>query len=124
MMSAQNRITFLTMKLDLKTREYKKLCIELEEVKKKEKISEEELFILKDKFQKNHDEIVEINKELKKLKEAVKVKRKDNEYKQESLFQKNNNKIKEKDEKQKLVIKKKSSIITKILEKLRGLLKK
>ena len=123
MTQTQNKIILLTMKLDLKAREYKELEKELEEVKKKEQVSNEELFKLKDKFQKNHDEIVEINNKLKKLKE------KDNElgdrsFRQENLFNRNKEyKVNEEDNKE-LVVKKEKNIITKLIQKLKLLLKK
>lgn len=123
MTQTQNKIILLTMKLDLKAREYKELEEELEEVKKKEQVSNEELFKLKDKFQKNHDEIVEINNKLKKLKE------KDNElgdrsFRQENLFNRNKEYKVSKEDNKELVVEKEKNIITKLIQKLKLLLKK
>lgn len=123
MTQTQNRIAYLTMKLDLKVREYKQLCKKLEEVKKKEQVSNEELLELKDKFQKNHDEIVEINSKLKKIKE------KDNEledkhFRQENLFNRNKEYEVNKEDNKELVVEKEKNIITKLIEKLKLLLKK
>lgn len=122
MTQTQNKIVLLTMKLDLKAREYKELCKELEEVKKKEQVTNEELLELKDKFQKNHDEIVEINNKLKKLKE------KDNEseyksFRQENLFNRNKEYKVNKEDNKELVVEKEKNIITKLIEKLKLLLK-
>lgn len=123
MTQTQNKIILLTMKLDLKAREYKELCKELEEVKKKEQVTNEELLELKDKFQKNHDEIVEINNKLKKLKE------KDNEleyksFRQENFFNRNKEYKVNKENNKELVVEKEKNIITKLIEKLKLLLKK
>ena len=122
MTQTQNKIILLTMKLDLKAREYKELCKELEKVKKKEQVTNEELLELKDKFQKNHDEIVEINNKLKKLKE------KDNEseyksFRQENLFNRNKEYKVNKEDNKELVVEKEKNIITKLIEKLKLLLK-
>lgn len=123
MTQTQNKIVLLTMKLDLKAREYKELCKELEEVKKKEQVTNDELLELKDKFQKNHDEIVEINNKLKELKE------KDNEledksFRQENLFNRNKEYKVNKEDNKELVVEKEKNIITKLIEKLKLLLKK
>ena len=68
----QTKLVGLTMKLDLKTREYKKLCEKLDELKKR-KIdpNDERLLKIKELFKKNHDDIVEINKQIKKIKETM-----------------------------------------------------
>lgn len=67
---SQTRLVGLTMELYLKTREYKKLCDKLDEIKEK-KIdpNDERLLKVKDLFQKNHDDIVEINKQISEIKE-------------------------------------------------------
>lgn len=122
MTTIQKRIVFLTMKLDLKAREYKELCLELDRIKNEEQVSNEELLELKSKFQKNHDEIVEINRELKGLKE------KDNDlgnksFKQEDLFKKGK-KINNYEEKNKeLLVKKDTNIIVRLIKKIKRLLK-
>lgn len=67
---SQTKLIGLTMELDLKTREYKKLCDKFNKLKEKNIDSnDEKLLKLKDLFQKNHDEIVEINNEIRKIKE-------------------------------------------------------
>ena len=66
----QTKLVGLKMELDLKTMEYKKLCNKLEELKKYNvNPNDKRLLKVKDLFQKNHDEIVEIKKQLRELKE-------------------------------------------------------
>ncbi len=123
MTQTQNRIVFLTMKLDLKAREYKELCLELDKIKNKEQVSNEELLELKNKFQINHDEIVEINKELKELKEKDSD-LKNKSFKQENLFNRNKEFNENKEDSKEIVVEKEKNIITKLIEKLRLLLKR
>lgn len=64
----QTKLVYYTMELDLKTREYQNLCAELEEIKKKGiDPNDESLIVLKEKFEKNFQEIKNIKDELKKL---------------------------------------------------------
>ena len=64
----QTKLIGLTMELDLKTREYRKLCDKLDQLKKYDiNPNDERLLIVKDLFQKNHDEIAEINRQIKNL---------------------------------------------------------
>ena len=67
---SQTKLVGLTMKLDLKAQEYKELCDELERLKT-EGIdpNDNKLLGLRDRFQSNHNEIVEINKQIRSLKE-------------------------------------------------------
>ena len=91
---SQTKLVGLTMELDLKTREYKKLCDKLDELKER-KIdpNDERLLAVKGLFQKNHDDIVEINKQIKKIKdtEDIKEKQKLEKYNPEDIFNKKNN---------------------------------
>ena len=66
---SQTKLVGLTMKLDLETRNYKKLCEKLDKYKA-EKIDEndEKLYELLNEFQENHNKIVEIKQQLKELK--------------------------------------------------------
>jgi len=65
----QTKLVGLTMRLDLKSREYKKLCNELEILKRNNiNPNDEKLLKLKQLFQENHDEIVKINKKIEELK--------------------------------------------------------
>ena len=68
---SQTKLVGLTMELDLKTREYKKLCNKLDELKEK-KIdpNDERILAVKELFKKNHDDIVEINRQIKEIKET------------------------------------------------------
>ena len=88
---SQTKLVGLTMELDLKTREYKKLCYKLDELKER-KIdpNDERLLAVKGLFQKNHDDIVEINKQIKKIKdtEDIKEKQKLEKYNPEDIFNK------------------------------------
>ncbi len=64
----QAKLVELTMELDLKTREYRKICDKLEKLKKYNiNPNDERLLHVRDLFQKNHDEIVEINNKIKEL---------------------------------------------------------
>ena len=64
----QTKIIGLTMQFDLKVREYNKLCNTLEELKKTNiNPNDKRLFKLKKLFQKNYDDIVDINKQILKL---------------------------------------------------------
>lgn len=65
---SQTKLVGLTMKLDLKTREFRKLCEELDKLEK-ENIDEndERLIKLKKEFEENQTEIQNINTQLEKL---------------------------------------------------------
>jgi len=66
---SQTKLVGLTMELDLKAREYKKLCDKLEKLKQGNiNPNDEKLLKLKQLFQENHDEIVKINKKIEELK--------------------------------------------------------
>lgn len=66
----QTKLVGLTMELDLKTREYKTLCDKLDKLKEnKIDPNDERLLAVKELFQKNHDDIVKINKQIKELKD-------------------------------------------------------
>ena len=111
---SQTKLVGLTMELDLKTREYKKLCDKLDELKER-KIdpNDERLLAVKGLFQKNHDDIVEINKQIKKIKdtEDIKEKQKLEKYNPEDIFnKKNNNNIIQEEKKDILVVETKKNI--------------
>lgn len=70
---SQTKLISLTMKLDLKSREYKELCDELEQLKECNiDPNDKRLLELKELFQKNHDEIVKINGEIRVFKGRMK----------------------------------------------------
>lgn len=64
----QTKLVGLTMELELKTREYKKLCEKLDNLKQRGiDPNAKELIALREEFIKNNKEIIEINEQLKKL---------------------------------------------------------
>ena len=65
----QTRLAILTMELEFKVKEYKRLCSILDELKK-ENISPNDgkLVTLKELFVSNYKEIAEINKEISSIK--------------------------------------------------------
>ena len=69
----ETKIVGLTMQLELKAMEYKKLCNEFDDLKKKNiDPNSKKLVSLMEKFIDNQEEILKINKELKKLKKEGK----------------------------------------------------
>ena len=71
----QTKLVGLTMELDLKAREYEILCNKLEQLKKNNiDPNDEKLLYMMQLFQKNHSEIVEINKEINKIKDNEEIK--------------------------------------------------
>ena len=90
---SQTKLVGLTMELDLKTRKYKKLCDKLEQLKHSDiSPNDEKMLELKQLFQKNYDEIAEINKQIKELKETEEFieKQKLEQYDTTNLFKRNN----------------------------------
>lgn len=93
---SQTKLAGLTMELDLKTREYKKLCDKLEKLKQSDiNSNDEKLLELKQLFQKNHDEIVEIDRQIKKLKETEELieKQKLEQYNSDDIFKNKSKKV-------------------------------
>ncbi len=122
----QTKLIGLTMELDLKAREYKKLCNKLEKLKEDNiDANSSELLELKNLFQINHDEIVEIKKQLKILKENEEVIEKQllEHYDASKLFKKVKNVPINDEETNMVVVEKKKNIFMKILEKIRNILK-
>ena len=121
----QTKLVGLTMELDLKTREFKKLCNKLEELKKENiEINDEKLSNLKIRFQKNQEEIEQINKQLKELKENEELIEKQNKekYSYENLFKIKNN-ITKTDEKEELslnLVSTKKNIFARIIDKIKS----
>ena len=125
---SQTKLVGLTMELDLKTREYKKLCDKLDELKER-KIdpNDERLLAVKGLFQKNHDDLVEINKQIKKIKdtEDIKEKQKLEKYNPEDIFnKKNNNNIIQEEKKDILVVETKKNIFIRFIERIKKFLSK
>lgn len=125
---SQTKLVGLTMELDLKTREYKKLCDKLEQLKQNNiNPNDEKLLELKQLFQKNHDKIVQINKQIREIKhtEETKDKQKEEQYNPENLFKRNNkNRLEQNKEENtnKSIVKVKESIFKKIMNKIKQIL--
>ena len=126
---SQTKLVGLTMELDLKTREYKKLCDKLDELKEK-KIdpNDERLLAVKDLFQKNHDDIVEINRQIKEIKETeeLKEKQKLEQYNPENIFnkKKDTSKTKKEENMDISVVQSKQNIFVRFIEKIKSFFKK
>ena len=79
---SQTKLVGLTMELDLKAREYKSLCDKLDKLKEnKVDANDDRLLVVEELFQKNYDDIVKINtqiKELKRKNDISKVNREEN----------------------------------------------
>lgn len=120
----QTKSVGLTMELDLKTREYKKLCNKLDDLKEnKIDPNDERFLVLKELFQKNHDDIVKINSQIKELQVAEKLKEKQRleKYNLENVFNKKNNvsKIKKEGNMNISIVQTKKNIFTKFIEKIK-----
>lgn len=64
----QTKFAGLTMQLDLKTKEYKRLCDKLDKLKASNiDENDERLIVLKDLFELNNKQIVQINRKLNEL---------------------------------------------------------
>lgn len=124
----QTKFIELTMELDLKTREYNKLCEKLEQIKQSNiNPNDIKLLELKKLFQKNHNDIVQINKQIKELKknEELKEKQKFEKYDTANLFNKTTNNLKE-TEKENMniaVIETKKSILQRFIDKIKKIFK-
>lgn len=126
---SQTKLVGLTMELDLKTREYKKLCDKLDELKEKRiDPNDERLLVVKELFQKNHDDIVKINRQIKEVKEKeeLKEKQKLEQYNLENIFNKKNDTSKTKQEENMdiSVVQSKQNIFVRFIEKIKSFFKK
>lgn len=126
---SQTKLVGLTMELDLKTREYKKLCDKLDELKEKRiDPNDERLLAVKEWFQKNHDDIVEINRQIKEVKETeeFKEKQKLEQYNPENIFNKKNDTSKTKKEENMdiSVVQNKQNIFARFIERIKSFFKK
>ena len=118
----QTKLVGLTMELDLKTKKYKKLCDKLEQIKQsKINPNDERLLKFKQLFQENHDEIVEINKQIRKLKDEQEVidKQKLEKYSTENLFKRNNENICLSKEENISVIETEKNVFIKFIKKIK-----
>ena len=119
---SQTKLVGLTMELDLKAREYKKICDELDRLKEK-KIdpNDERLLEVKELFQQNHDDIVKINAQIKEIKETEEniKSNKVEKYDLEKVFNKKKDKMKVNTEI--AIIEDKKNIFYIILNKIKNL---
>lgn len=125
----QTKLVGLTMELDLKTREYKKLCDKLDKLKEnKIDPNDERLLVVKELFQKNHDDIVKINTQMKELKETeeLKEKQKLEKYNPENIFnkKKDTSKTKKEENMDISVVQTKKNLFTRFIEKIKSFFKK
>lgn len=113
------------MELDLKTREYNVLCEKLDKLKENNiNENDEQLIKLKDEFQKNYDEIANINKQIKELKELIDKKEleKIETYNIDNVFKKRAvNNISKKAVAEDLDLVKKENFFTRLINRLKGL---
>ena len=125
---SQTKLVGLTMELDLKVREYNILCKKLEEFKKEDiDPNDIKLIELRDQFQKNHDEIYEINNQLRMLKNQENnniIKNKELFLKKETKNYKKNNENTVNNKQMITAENKKELFITKILKKIIDFFKK
>lgn len=125
----QTKLVGLTMELDLKTREYKKLCDKLDKLKEnKIDPNDERLLVVKELFQKNHDDIVKINTQIKEIKETeeLKEKQKLEQYNPENIFnkKKDTSKTKKEENMDISVVQTKKNLFTRFIEKIKSFFKK
>lgn len=122
---SQTKLVGLTMELDLKVREYNMLCKDLEIVKmKKIDPNDVTLLPLKDKFQKNHDEIVDINRQISELKERIEIEKNNLKVKsEEEMFKKEKEKNKNDNENSLPILPNKRKWFLKIIEKIKNIFK-
>lgn len=120
----QAKLVELTMELDLRAREYKKLCDKLEQLKEKGINPNDKILIgLQQAFQKNQNDVLKINKQIEKIKKQDKIIEKQNleKYNQEILSK---NKEEKPNKEISLVETKKKNIFMKIWDKIKIIIKK
>ena len=106
------------MELDLKTRKYKILCDKLDKLKENKIDPNDERLLV------NHDDIVEINRQIKEIKEIEehKEKQKLEQYNPENIFNKKNDTSrtkKEEDMNMSVLLAHKESFFSKIISKIK-----
>lgn len=123
---SQTKLIGLTMELDLKAREYNKLCDKLEQLKQNNiNPNDERLLKLKQLFEQNHDEIVEINRQIKELKETEELleKKMMEQYEPANLFKRKNKSSEENENMNMLVVETKKSIFARLIESIKRIFK-
>lgn len=125
---SQTKLVGLTMELDLKAREYKQLCDKLEKLKEMNiNSNDKKLLELKELFQKNHDEIVEINKQISELKEKEEIieKQRLEKYNTDNIFKRKNTISNNKEENISMIVaENKKNIFQRLIEKLKKIFSK
>lgn len=122
---SQTKLVGLTMELDLKTREYKKMCDKLEQLKQSYiNPNDEKLLELKKLFKKNHDEIVEINRQINELKEKEKLieKQKLEQYDTANIFKRKNNNFSKSYEEKNInisIVETKKNVFAKLIQRIK-----
>ena len=83
----QTKFVGLTMELELKTKEYKNLCDKLDKLKASNiDENDERLLVLKDLFDLNNKQIVEIKRQLEELKNSKEIE--EEKYNADDIFKK------------------------------------
>lgn len=113
------------MELELKAKEYKMLCKQLEKIKNKNiNPNDENLLVVKEMFQKNYEEVVEINRKIKELKrlEEEREKQKNEKFNTDKLFNRKDESKKYNTSKEITTIEK-QNMFNKIIQKIKKILK-
>lgn len=121
----QTKLVGLTMELELKAKEYKMLCKQLEKIKNKNiNPNDENLLVVKEMFQKNYEEVVEINRKIKELKrlEEEREKQKNEKFNTDKLFNRKDESKKYNTSKEIAIIEK-QNMFNKIIQKIKKILK-
>lgn len=121
----QTKLVGLTMELELKAKEYKMLCKQLEKIKNKNiNPNDENLLVVKEMFQKNYEEVVEINRKIKELKrlEEEREKQKNEKFNTDKLFNRKDESKKYNTSKEIATIEK-QNMFNKIIQKIKKILK-
>lgn len=121
----QTKLVGLTMELELKAKEYKMLCKQLEKIKNKNiNPNDENLLVVKEMFQKNYEEVVEINRKIKELKrlEEEREKQKNEKFNTYKLFNRKDESKKYNTSKEIATIEK-QNMFNKIIQKIKKILK-
>lgn len=120
---SQTKLVGLTMELDLKAREYKSLCDKLDKLKEnKVDANDDRLLVVEELFQKNYDDIVKINTQIKELKEKQKLE----PYNSEIFFKRKNDisKVNREENTKISVVQTRKNIFTKLIEKIKAFFSK
>ena len=116
----QTKLVGLTMELELKTRDYKMLCEKLEQLKKDNiDANDSRLVTLRDEFFKNHNEIVEINRQIKEIENIEEAEESVEKYDYNQLFKNKSKTVTNNERVDMVVVDEKKNIFVRILEKIK-----